>query len=546
MSTARPRSRAIPRDATILVACALLAGIVSVLVRQDANWDLQNYHYYDPWAWVNGRLFGTDVGAAQLQTFHNPLLDVPFYAMVAWDWPPRLIAFVLGISTGVAGFFLFLLLRLLFTDLPGIERRVAIGSALAIGLLGAMGRATIGTTMNEWPIAALTMVSLWLVVRALVQRDTSALPRGTLLVAGAILGIATGAKLTAGTFAVAMCAAVVLRGPVGRAATFARVREAVTFGCGVLAGFAVAYAPWGISLWIHYGSPIFPYGNEWIQSPWWANAQVIGRRYGPHALAEWLRFPFDLYSPKPFFVSEIEYRDVRMPVLYGLAIACGFVWLWVWGAARGRLVSPVHQGVSRAWRFVVAFFMVAFLLWTAQHSVYRYFLPLELLTGALLVTLVQRNLRPGYAPPMMIVLAVLVVALTQRGSWGRVNYGDSWFDVRGPQLDNNALVVMATDAPMAHVIPFLSPVPVRAVGIDNGIINAGHRTLLEGAVNDAIRRHDGPIYALSDAGRDGAAALAARGLARVPSTCAPVRSNLISDPLTICRVVRASDVPPAP
>jgi hypothetical protein len=31
------------------------AGAVSLWLRQDANWDLQNYHYYTPWAWAHGR-----------------------------------------------------------------------------------------------------------------------------------------------------------------------------------------------------------------------------------------------------------------------------------------------------------------------------------------------------------------------------------------------------------------------------------------------------------------------------------------------------------
>jgi hypothetical protein len=52
------------------------------------NWDLQNYHFYNGWAFVHGRL-GWDLAPAQIQTLHNPLLDLPFYGTVAADWPPR-------------------------------------------------------------------------------------------------------------------------------------------------------------------------------------------------------------------------------------------------------------------------------------------------------------------------------------------------------------------------------------------------------------------------------------------------------------------------
>jgi hypothetical protein len=88
-------------DAGLLLAAMLLAGAASVLLlRQDSNGDLQNYHFYNGWAFVHGRL-GWDLAPAQLQTFHNPLLDLPFYWMVATDWPPRLISFAMALPAGV-------------------------------------------------------------------------------------------------------------------------------------------------------------------------------------------------------------------------------------------------------------------------------------------------------------------------------------------------------------------------------------------------------------------------------------------------------------
>ncbi len=225
-ATTRPRSTLLATT-LLLAACIVAAGIATIQAGQDANWDLQNYHFYNPWAWLGGRIFGPDLAAAQLQTFHNPLFDVPFYAMVAHDWPPRAIAFALAVPTGFAAFFLILLARLLFADLEGAERHVAIASSLVIGVTSSMGRATLGTTMNEWILAALVLAGLWLVVRTLVRPDLVHVPRGALVAAGLLVGIATGGKLTAGSFAVAICAALVLRGPFTWRATMGRCREAV-------------------------------------------------------------------------------------------------------------------------------------------------------------------------------------------------------------------------------------------------------------------------------------------------------------------------------
>src|SRR5437870_527678 len=117
-----PALRTVGADVVLLVAFIAAAGAGSLLLGQDANWDLQNYHYYNPWAWWHGRIFTQDLAAAQIQTFHNPLLDLPFYWMVTAGWAPRVIAFVLAVPAGIAAFFLCKLLLLMFGDLPRAQR----------------------------------------------------------------------------------------------------------------------------------------------------------------------------------------------------------------------------------------------------------------------------------------------------------------------------------------------------------------------------------------------------------------------------------------
>src|SRR4030095_7472284 len=107
----------------ILAACIAAAAGLSLALGQDANWDLQNYHYYIPWAWAHGkRAYTTDVVAAQLQTYHNPLPDLPFFAMVTADWAPATIAMVMAIPAGIAAFFLWKLLTCVVRNGRGAER----------------------------------------------------------------------------------------------------------------------------------------------------------------------------------------------------------------------------------------------------------------------------------------------------------------------------------------------------------------------------------------------------------------------------------------
>ena len=70
-----------PRAAVADIIICLAAGaIVSVLLGQDANWDLRNYHLYNPFALLNSRT-GIDLMPAGLQSTFNPLLDVPYYVL---------------------------------------------------------------------------------------------------------------------------------------------------------------------------------------------------------------------------------------------------------------------------------------------------------------------------------------------------------------------------------------------------------------------------------------------------------------------------------
>src|SRR6202165_1939794 len=150
------------KEGAALVAAMLAAGAISAwLVRQDGNWHLLNYHFYNAWAFVHDRL-GWDLAPAQSQTFHNPLLDLPFYGMVAADWRPRLIGFVMALPAGIGAFFLGRIVLLLFRELPASERWAYSTVSLMIGVTASGPVSSLGSTMNDWPPAALMLIAVWL------------------------------------------------------------------------------------------------------------------------------------------------------------------------------------------------------------------------------------------------------------------------------------------------------------------------------------------------------------------------------------------------
>jgi len=529
-----PRLRPWQKEFWILAACIAVAGTASLMLGQDANWDLQNYHYYNPWAWLNGRIYSYDIVAAQLQTYHNPLPDIPFYLMVKAGWRPTRIAFALAVPAGIAAYFLLKLLPLLFRDLPVRDRRWATGIAFAVGITSAMAIGVLGTTMNEWPGTALTIAALWVIVRALATGPHAPIPRRALVIAGVLCGFAAGAKLTFGIFAVGLCVAILLRGPWRRA-----FGEAFIFGIAVLVGTAVTAGPWMWALWTHFGNPVFPYANEWIKSPWWGQYEVQSRRYGPHTLGEWLVFPFTLAAPPEFYVAEVKYVDARLSVVYGFALMAGAAWLAQRVFARTRLDREPRAtvpGSAVTWRLLAVFWVVSFVIWTQQFSIHRYIVPLGVLSGALLVALMRYLLRPRIVTAATVAVAAALIASTSPPDWWRIDFGRRWFDVEMPWVAPNALILLTSDAPMAHVLPFF-PADARHFGLNNNINDPERDTLMEDTIVRAIREHTGPMYSLSYPAGTGDPVLLADGLFRVNETCATIRTKMRTSPMELCRVI---------
>ena len=279
-------------NVALLALWSALAAWAALQARQDANWDLQNYHFYDPWAWLSGRIFDRDVAAAQLQTFHSPFADVPFYALVAAHVDPRLITLWLALPTAVVGFFASKIAWRLFADLGSASRVGATIAALAIGFTGAMGRGQLGSTTGEWLVAAPTFFAAFLLLPRPSPHSRASMT--ALLGAGVLSGIASGLKLTAATYALALMFALLAWPGTLRSC----VRAAAIYAAGVILGLALALGPWCAQLWLHFENPLFPYGNEWFRSPWWEAAPLLPGSYGPHDLRGWLEFPFALLAPE--------------------------------------------------------------------------------------------------------------------------------------------------------------------------------------------------------------------------------------------------------
>jgi len=510
----------------VLVICVAGAGLGSLVLRLDANWDLRNYHYYNAYAFLNGRL-GWDVAPAQLQTYYNPLLDLPFYFLVNCIASPRAVAFAMGVPTGIAAFFFLRILTILFPAGRVADRFLWIALSLAIGVTGAAGISVLGSTMNEWPPAMLLMCATWILVSSIA--DTGRASTRAMVLAGLLVGIAAGLKLTYGVFALALVVALGSHGPARE-----RLRGVAVLAGFVGLGFVLSYGFWGAILQREFGNPFFPYFNSLFASPYWETASLFDRRFGPRGLMQAIAFPL-YFARDSQLVSEVSFRDWRLAVLLVLSSCC-LVKLLV---MRSRRPAASLDPLAHAWRFLAVFALAGYLAWLKLFAIYRYLVPLEMIAGPLIVGCAL-YLVPGKSARRVaiVILALLIVGATRKTSWGRADFGDRYFDVAVPPVAPNALVIMGPVEPMAYVIPFM-PRDARFVSPNNNFLHVGQGNLLQRRIGDIIAKHSGPIYFLDVRTPEHAeTALQHYGLVRDKASCQPIRSNLDDNAMRLCRVER--------
>ncbi|WP_426661248.1 hypothetical protein [Rhodanobacter aciditrophus] len=472
-----------------LPICLLLGVLGSVLQKQDASWDLRNYHLYNAWAMLHGRQ-SLDLVAAGMQSFFNPLLDLPYYLLGTGplEHMPRVLAGLQGLWYGGL---VFVLLRIA-ARLADLQGRVFDASdlfAVLIGATGTMAVSQLGMSSNEMPLALLVLLAICLLLPICVSEPTARSGRRVLL-AGLLCGLAAGLKPTAIVYPPAMmCALLAASGWRHRA-----WRLGLLFAGAALGGFLVAYGWWGWALYRLTGNPVFPMFNQVFRSGWVPTVSGTDGQFLPRSIGQWLFYPFYWVRENQRVVTEVSFADPRyalgMLALLGLALSA---WFRRRQPPRGR----------EAMRLLAVFVALAYVAWLALFSILRYAIPIEALTGLLALAALRalswRAHGGGAWRPWlawcMAGLFLLSAGCSRYPNWGHVRYAGAVFDVRAPAVEPGSLVLVMGQ-PLAYVVPFIGNAQSsRFVGLTWFNQKAADERL---GVFTRERLHDhiGPVYAL--------------------------------------------------
>jgi hypothetical protein len=477
----------------LLTLAPLAAGLYALFAGQDVNWDLRNYHFYNPFAYLTGRM-GHDIAVSHVATYYNPLMYLPFYWAVT-SLPPKAMGFILGV---IPGFNIWILYGIARQAVDLGSRNLTVWFCLAtaaVSMLGVMNLAEIGSSYGDNILSLPVLAAVWLILR--FRDRLSASLRSGWPVAGAaglLTGAVFGLKLPFAVYAVALCAAFFgLAMPWRR-----RFLLAFVFGLGVLAGTALTGGFWMLEMWQRFRNPLFPYFNQYFQSPWGAIGSYRDERFIPQSLAMWLLFPI-WFNIVPTQVGEVGFRDLRFPLLYLLLLALLGLNLWRLRRRRESVNGCAGGATPAMMHFFVIFMVVAFILWMKMFAVYRYAVVCEFLVPLTIFLVLGALLRNPRRQLRVAVACLLLVLITiDPGHWGRRSWSSDYFDVHLPKLaePRNAIVLVTGHDPMAYMIPFFPPQVrfLRIQGFMTGPSSTPNET--DRLMMRTLADHTGPVLIL--------------------------------------------------
>ncbi|MCC7124477.1 MAG: hypothetical protein IT178_06500 [Acidobacteria bacterium] len=451
--------RRLAPQVAVAVAYVCLGVALGLAQGQDLNWDLLNYHFYNPYQWLEGRL-DRDVHVAGLQSYHNPVLDLPLSLAERLGVPPIVFFSTLAAFHGLA---LWAVHVIATRVVPPAFARIApiVGVCAALLAATAAGyRSLIGSSMGDDTVATLVLLALMVLVDEAATGDDPR-PR-RLVLAGVLGGLAVGAKLATAPAAVGLgVAALAFRGTWRQ-----RLVRMAAVGAGGVAGALVTGAWWAVLMQQHFANPFFPYFNQVFASPFATVESLADGRWLVHDARHLLFLPF-YWLWDQTLVSEPVMRDGRIALLF-LTLAVAAV------AAILRRSNPrTTPAASPAFVLVCVFAVVTYVVWLRLFAYYRYLVPVELVAGVIVAGCLARIARhPRVFLALLLPVFFAAAVHTHAPDWGRAPWSSSYFGIDRGGLAKyaNATMVM-WGMPQGYLVPFFPASTTFIRHFSNGGLN---------------------------------------------------------------------------
>jgi hypothetical protein len=483
-----PRSlRLAQREWLFLGGIVALWAAFAVFLGKDTSWDFRNYHWYIPYAFLNGRL-GIDVAVAHQASYYNPLLDIPFY-WIATHTPSWFALAILGAVQGANIVPLYLIAR---QSLHIEEYQLGAAALALLGQTGGLTLSLVGLHYydNVMSVFILSSVAILVIFADTLRAGPLWKAGGLAFIAAFLTGATVGLKLPEAPFALGIAAAILVLG-----GDWKHVGTRLAAGA---AGGAIAAAlfagHWMLEMQHLTGNPLFPYFNEHFHSALALDRNYRDLRFVPTHF--WKQILYPIHFGYDWSVADdLPYRDIRVPLAYvGVIVA-----LAVWAAGRRSKEPLIPPAIAR---ILFAFAAVSYIAWLKIFAIYRYILLLEMLSPILLATAV--GLLPIGRRAQLLTLAALFFAAliaTKPDFLERAPLDDPYVDVAVPHIANpsRSMILMTGNDPMGFIAPELPPeIPI--LRVDGWMVHPMDGSGLSRLMHRRVKSFKGDLYLMADAG----------------------------------------------
>ncbi|MBR3604185.1 MAG: hypothetical protein IKL48_05910 [Elusimicrobiaceae bacterium] len=478
------------KNFALLLLFVCIGGGASLLFGQDVSFDLQNYHLYIPYAFLNGRWAIDIIPAGALHSFFNPLLDIPAFLMYYHlnDWP-HLTAFLLGGFYGIFLFIIWKLIPLIFED----QDSKNILFRIIVLCFAASGMATllqIARSSNEIQTSLLGLLACWFLFKGTNQKLNFRL--GYLMAAAFVVSLAAGFKYTAAPSMLG----------IGLACLFVLIKSKASwknYAWVILSAVVGILLADGFFMWHKFQTvqnPLFPYFNHIFQSPYF-NQDFLPNGMGtPQNWKEWLFLPFLRYQ-----FRILEYRlDFRLIL--------GLVSFWV-------LLTTSFFSKKEEWYkpsvLLLCVFCNTYIGWVLLFGNMRYVVFLEVISSLLFVLLMRRFISARFTT-LIVALVALGLNAQPLPEWHRQIFAEkNIVFTQEPNIPDNSFVLIGGH--LSFLVPFLNPNARYAGGIwfppeefaqrpsgDGIILNwlqrNDYKHNFAPIIVEEMKKHEGPVYIL--------------------------------------------------
>lgn len=452
--------RAIGLVFPFLIAIAL--GLISIKLGQDTNGDMWNYHWYNAWSYLHGRL-NYDIAPAGAHSYFNPYLDTIYFLSIS-HLHAKAHAFLFGFIQGLISYPIYYIVCNFLKEKKEIFLITILCSFGSIFFIGELGE-----SMQDNTVALFVLCSLAFVLLAKGSLTLNKKLFHT-AIASLLVSIATGLKLTAATYLISMGLMSVIFISVGFKDN---LKVGLVFAIFAIMGLAISTGHWFYCLYQHFDSPIFPFYNNIFKSVYASTDPNATRHmfFFREKGIESIFYPF-FFAENTSKIASAANNDIFVlysPLICFILIPFCFI---------TRAVKEGFNSVAKSdFFFISSFFFISYVIWQKEFGVYRYFIPTDLICPLVIYLSIDGIFKSFGVDKKILFIFITFLLVSSNFSkgvptWGRGRLVTPYFSAETPSDVKNADVIFTFSYPSAWILPIIEP-KGHVIGLGDMLFNYG-------------------------------------------------------------------------